>query len=414
MNSRDDGWSVLPLCFASAKRNLMMKSALVAALAVMLTAGTAAADQCIADDLVVDGSMGVGFDTTCNMNFGFDTIVLKENNLRMFFDDTSNSASFPKNDWRIVINDTTNGGANYFAIEDSTASRQPFRVEAGAPSNSLYVEDSGEVGLGTANPVVSLHIVEGNTPTTRLEQDGSSGFTPQTWDLAGNETNFFIRDVTNGSKLPFRIRPNAPTSSIDVAGTTGNVGMGTASPSQALHVKRTDAAPTMILLENTNGTPQSVQIRLKSENSNRRIVAKDGSDNNESQLVFKDNGAFEFLGPAASDVRATIDTNGNFTAHGTVFANNGANSLPDYVFHSDYALMPIDEVADFVAREKHLPNVPSAEEVKAAGRIDVVDLQLKLLEKVEELTLYTIDQQKTIDELKARLEKVEGTGEKTQ
>jgi hypothetical protein len=43
-----------------------------------------------------------------------------------------------------------------------------------------------------------------------LEQNGSSGFTPQTWDLAGNEANFFIRDVTNGSKLPFRIRPNTP------------------------------------------------------------------------------------------------------------------------------------------------------------------------------------------------------------
>lgn len=61
-----------------------------------------------------------------------------------------------------------------------------------------------------------MHTVDGDSPTLRLEQDGSSGFTPQTWDIAGNEANLFIRDVTNGSKLPFRIRPNAPTDSLDI------------------------------------------------------------------------------------------------------------------------------------------------------------------------------------------------------
>ena len=43
---------------------------------------------------------------TLFMSFGFDTIVLKENNLRIFFDDTSTSASFPRNDWRIIANDS--------------------------------------------------------------------------------------------------------------------------------------------------------------------------------------------------------------------------------------------------------------------------------------------------------------------
>ncbi|MCP4985334.1 MAG: hypothetical protein GY928_04460, partial [Colwellia sp.] len=146
------------------------------------------------------------------------------------------SASFPGNDWRIVINDSSNGGANYFSIEDATAGRTPFKVEAGAPNNTLYVEDDGDVGVGTANPAVRMHLVKGDSPTLRLEQDGSSGFTPQTWDLAGNETNFFVRDVTNGSKLPFRIKPGAPDNAIFVAA-SGNVGMGTDSPDLNLDIE---------------------------------------------------------------------------------------------------------------------------------------------------------------------------------
>jgi hypothetical protein len=60
-----------------------------------------------------------------------------------------------------------------------------------------------------------------DTPGIRLAQAGGS-FGTQTWDVAGNEANFFVRDTTNGSTLPFRIRPGAPTSSIDV-GANGNI-----------------------------------------------------------------------------------------------------------------------------------------------------------------------------------------------
>ncbi len=149
-------------------------------------------------------------------NFGFDTIKVKENNLRIKFEDTSNSASFPTNDWQLTANDSSNGGAEKFSIDDISGGRTPFTIEASAPSHSLYVDDAGRIGLGTSTPVVEVHVVDGDTPTLRLEQDGSSGFTQQTWDVAGNETNFFIRDVTNGSKLPFRIRPNAPGDSLFV------------------------------------------------------------------------------------------------------------------------------------------------------------------------------------------------------
>ena len=197
---------------------------------------SAYADVLHYDDVIITGSLGVGSDSADGQNFGFDTIQLKENNLRIYFDDTSNTSSFPSNDWRIIINDNTDGGASYFAIEDSTAGRVPFKIEAGAPANSLYIEDYGHIGIGTALPAVELHIADSDTPSVRLEQDQSGGWAPQTWDLAGNETNFFIRDVTNGSKLPFKIKPGAPTDSLFIKN-DGKVGVGTGTPTEALHVE---------------------------------------------------------------------------------------------------------------------------------------------------------------------------------
>jgi len=191
-------------------------------------------DQVIADDLIVQMSICVGLDCVNNENFGFDTIRLKENNLRIGFDDTS-TGTFPANDWELTANDSASGGLNRFSITDITNSRTPFTVEANAPSNSVYVDDIGRLGLGTATPVLDIQKTSGNTPALRLEQTGASGFSAQTWDVAGNEANFFIRDVTGGSRLSFRIEPGAPTNSIIIKG-DGKVGMGTFSPEQRLHV----------------------------------------------------------------------------------------------------------------------------------------------------------------------------------
>ena len=195
----------------------------------------AAPDQVIADDLIVQGSACVGLDCVNNESFGFDTIRLKENNTRIKFDDTSTSTGFPNNDWQLTANDSTSGGANKFSVDDITNSKTPFTITANAPTNSIFVDSSGRLGLRTATPVLDVHANTSNTPAIRMEQNNSGGFTAQTWDIAGNEANFFVRDVTGGSRLPFRIRPGAPTSSIDIS-SSGQVGIGTASPVKPLHV----------------------------------------------------------------------------------------------------------------------------------------------------------------------------------
>lgn len=72
---------------------------------------------------------------------------------------------------------------------------------------------------------------------------------------------------------------------------------------------------------------------------------------------------------------------------------------PDYVFEKEYKLKPISELQKYLNEHKHLPEVPSAQNVKDEG-IVVGELQITLLKKIEELTLYIIDQQKQIDDLK--------------
>jgi hypothetical protein len=179
-------------------------------------------------NLYVHNSACIGFDCpTSGLDFGSDTIRLKEHNLRIHFHDTS-VGSFPSTDWRIIANDSGSGGANRFRIQDATASRVPFSVEANARNHALYVDNGGRVGLGTSNPVVELHMVSSDTPTLRLNQDSASGFGSQTWDVAGNESSFFIRDATNGSQLPFRIRPGADSNSIYIEN-DNDVAFGTSS-----------------------------------------------------------------------------------------------------------------------------------------------------------------------------------------
>ena len=378
------------------------------------------ADQVINDDLIVTGSECVGFDCVNGESFGFDTIRLKENNLRINFNDTS-AGSFPTRNWQLRANASGSGGASFFGIVDqendgtSETGTVVFQVEAGARANALFVEADGDIGIGTSNPVVDVHIVTGDTPTLRLDQDSSGGFTPQVWDVGGNETNFFVRDVTSGSRLPLRIRPNAPTSSIDIEGTTGDIGIGTSAPDAPIHVRRTNAL-ARILVEDAQ-LSGGIKNLLSLRNVNGGVQLRLEKDNADDTWIIRNNDTLVFLNSAnagATTAQMTLSSTGNLAVVGTISSGGTTLNVPDFVFESDYKLTPLSELADFIAEKKHLPNIPSADEVKAAGQLNLSEFQMKLLQKIEELTLYTIDQQKTIDQqqgtiedLKTRLEKVE-------
>lgn len=238
-------------------------------------------DQQVIDDYIVTGSLAVGMDAILNENFGFNTILLKENNLRIGFDDTS-VGTFPANDWALVANSTANEGTNYFAIEDVTAGVIPFIVMAGAPADALNIASNGNVGLNTSNPQLEFHIKDNDTPGIRLEQDNTSGWAPYTWDIAGNETNFFIRDVTGGSNLPFKIRPGAPDNSFYM-NTTGNIGFGTTSPAELLHVTQSARIDSSLILGTYNTLPTAPDAGE---------IVLDGTDNN---LKFYNGTTWTFL-----------------------------------------------------------------------------------------------------------------------
>ena len=374
-------------------RTLMASASVTAALSLGATA--AYADFVINDDLIVDGSACIGFDCVNGESFGFDTLRLKENNLRIKFDDTSVAASFPNNDWQITANASANGGANKFSIDDISGNRTPFTIEANARSNSLYVDDGGRIGIRTATPSTEIHVIDGDTPTLRLQQDGSSGFAPQTWDVAGNETNFFIRDVTNGSLLPLRIRPDAPTSSIFID-VDGDVGMGTSSPDDALEVSRSGA--TAVAMRLTNGTG-SWRFNHNGVTGNLNIARDGGTTPIKVAPTANTN-----LLLVGTNAVGQVDITGDLVVSGQCTETDGA--CADYVFGPDHERLSLPDLRAFIAENRHLPNVPSEAEIRANG-VNMAQFSGRLLEKIEELALYTLEQEDVIAQQNARIERLE-------
>ncbi|MCP4656034.1 MAG: hypothetical protein GY856_11520 [bacterium] len=348
------------------------------------------------DDVIIDGHACIGFDCVNGESFGFDTLRLKANNLRIKFQDTSNPP-FPTNDWQLTANDSTNGGAERFSVDDVDGGQTPFTIEAGAPSHSLYVEDTGDIGVGTPVPVLDVHILRSNTPSLRLDQDGSSGFSPQVWDVAGNEANFFIRDATNGSKLPFRILPAAPSNSIYVD-SAGNVGFGTSSPQDIVHVQGVSSANPGIRIVNPDAD---------SEGWSFRVVDVD---------------EFRISKQSVAGAELKLDASGNLTITGGLITGTAgsctAGTPCDGMFHPDFEVESIEEHAGFMWKNSYLPGVGPT---PADAPINITRKTTGILNELEKAHIYieqlhnTIRELEsrldTIRELESRLEKLESSGE---
>ncbi|HYV03033.1 MAG TPA: hypothetical protein VFB82_00505, partial [Blastocatellia bacterium] len=393
-------------------------------------------DVVTADDIIVQGSACVGLDCVDGEVFGFDSVRLKENNTRLQFDDTSTTAGFATNNWQIRANSSANGGASFLGIVDQGATGNSetgtivFEVDAGAPANSVRVSSNGKVGLRTATPVLDLHIATSDTPAHRLEQTNAGGFTAQTWDIAGNEANFFVRDVTGGSRLPFRIRPGAPTSSIDIAA-SGNVGIGSQAPGFKLQVDTvtpTGTAGNTIadgLTIRTNPSINGVQLMHGISTAfmaiNPEAVGSGslgiGTKGN-FPVHFYANSGLTAGAPSSTGIRMSILGNGNvgigttnplgrLDVNGSIF-QRGVQLFADYVFEPTHTLESIEEHSAFMWENKHLPAV-GARTVDENGQ-EVVELGARMrgmLEEIEKAHIYIEQLNGRVAEKDAQLAKLE-------
>lgn len=182
------------------------------------------AEQYFADDVSARDGVCAGFDCTDTESYGFASAKLKENNTRLKFEDTS-VAPFATTDWQLSANDTTSGGANKFFVEDLTAVTVPLVIEGATPTNTLYLDSTGRIGIRTSTPARDLTIANPVSTIIRMEQSASPF---QAWDIVANNNNFYVRDV-NHEQNPFIIKTSAPYNSL-VVDTTGNIGLGVASP----------------------------------------------------------------------------------------------------------------------------------------------------------------------------------------
>jgi len=396
-------------------------------------------DVVTADDAIIQGSLCVGLDCVNNESFGFDTIRLKENNTRIKFDDTSTSAGFPNVDWQLTANDSASGGANKFSIEDITNSKVPFTITATAPTNSLFVASTGKVGFGNSSPVLNLHITATDTPAIRQEQTNGGGFTAQTWDIGANEANWFVRDVTGGSRLPLRIRPGAPTSSVDISA-SGNVGIGTASPGALLDVVSTGTAAVInrTWADNANGiailritagdgtsTIRQAYVEYVGDGtgaldatwrngmigtSDYRI--SDISSGSESIRLLINNSGNIGIGGVTSPANPLQHSSGAFLSAGGTWTNASSRSYKDNICELDsqsaidtlkgldpvtynYKVDPAEHHVGFIAED--VPDLVATKDRKSLSPMDIVAVLTKVVQ----------EQQKTIDQLKTRLDQID-------
>jgi len=256
--------------------------------------------------------------------------------------------------------------------EDDTA---PYSITWNNPNEGHYTitaratDNTGTTGVSTIN--VSI--------------ESLTSFWSMTGNIGMNADSNFVGNV-DSVRLAFRTK-NIERMSISP---TGNVGIGTTSPNTQLHTTGTvrfagltsDSTQNRVVVSDTSG---KLYYRNVSSLNNRWVY------NNGTLYDSSDNIAIGTNNPQGYKLAV------NGTAIFTKAKVKTAGTWPDYVFKKDYALPGLPEVERYIQMHQHLPGVVSANEVQLQG-IDLGDHAAVLLKKVEELTLYLIQQSKTIDE----------------
>jgi hypothetical protein len=191
----------------------------------------------------------------------------------------------------------------------------------------------------------------------------------------------------------------------------GRVGIGTSTPSQKLEITHNDPTGGILINKVSSDAGNKSEIKFN-KNGNQLFALGCDLNNNGSQ-------SFYIWSNVSSNAPLVINESGKVGIGGIYPPNNNSiyklyveggivtrdvkvmtGSFPDFVFHDTYSLMPLTELDQFIKVNKHLPGIASANEIENNEGFEIGEMQRKLLQKVEEQTLYIIGLQKQIDELK--------------
>ena len=265
------------------------------------------------------------------------------------------------------------------------------------------------ITFGTNRGLVIHANTDSLIPTTTDKENLTFKVGPNDVAVVGEDQIFKIRKL--GAFIDSKITVANPLV-FESSGASARIGLGLASPEQALHIRngnfrlddgQMQSLGPLVFRPDIDATGDD-EIKFNNSANVKMASLQDGTlslerqDNtggtisSSQELILKSaatgaNARFSFVNASNAEMARL--------QNGTFITNNvrlHVSTFPDYVFEKEYALMPLQEVSNYIKKNKHLPGIPSAKEVVANG-MDVKEINLKLVEKVEELTLYTISQE---------------------